>query len=136
MQTFLPYADFALSAYVLDMKRLGKQRVEVYQILKALRGETKGWANHPASKMWRGYEGTLVLYGLAICRDWVARGYKDTMTEKIQSYMPDRVLRPRWLGNEELHASHRSNLLRKFPEHYSKFDWKESPDLPYVWPES
>ena len=33
MQTFLPYADFAQSAKVLDMKRLGKQRVEVLQLL-------------------------------------------------------------------------------------------------------
>ena len=30
MQTFLPYADFERSARVLDAKRLGKQRVEVY----------------------------------------------------------------------------------------------------------
>jgi hypothetical protein len=36
MQTFLPYADFAECARVLDDKRLGKQRVECLQILKAL----------------------------------------------------------------------------------------------------
>ena len=34
MQTFLPYPDFARSAAVLDRQRLGKQRVEVLQILK------------------------------------------------------------------------------------------------------
>lgn len=36
MQTFLPYKSFEQSAACLDNKRLGKQRVEVLQILKAL----------------------------------------------------------------------------------------------------
>jgi len=37
MQTFLPYPNFSLSANVLDIKRLGKQRVESLQILKVLK---------------------------------------------------------------------------------------------------
>ena len=36
MQTFLPYPSFYFSAKSLDNKRLGKQRVEVLQILKTL----------------------------------------------------------------------------------------------------
>ena len=36
MQTFLPFADFAASAAVLDDRRLGKQRVETLQVLRAL----------------------------------------------------------------------------------------------------
>jgi hypothetical protein len=36
MQTFLPLPDFIESAKVLDYKRLGKQRVEAWQILKAI----------------------------------------------------------------------------------------------------
>jgi hypothetical protein len=36
MQTFLPYPDYKLSASVMDMRRLGKQRVETWQIIKAL----------------------------------------------------------------------------------------------------
>lgn len=36
MQTFLPFPDFKQSAQCLDNKRLGKQRVECLQILKAL----------------------------------------------------------------------------------------------------
>ena len=35
MQTFLPYENFAASAAVLDNKRLGKQRVETLQVIKA-----------------------------------------------------------------------------------------------------
>jgi hypothetical protein len=36
MQTFLPFSDFEKSARCLDNKRLGKQRVEGFQILKSL----------------------------------------------------------------------------------------------------
>ena len=40
MQTFLPYADLTESLRVLDNKRLGKQRVETYQIISAITGGT------------------------------------------------------------------------------------------------
>jgi hypothetical protein len=135
MQTFLPYNDFEKSAQVLDRQRLGKQRVEVLQLLKALAGETKGWVNHPAAKMWRGYENALAIYGMVICTEWIKRGYKDTCFAKIMEYRNyDRaIVVPKWLGREDFHASHRSNLLRKNPEYYSQFGWDESPDLPYVW---
>ena len=36
MQTFLPYPDIEKSLNSLDSKRLGKQRVEAYQILNIL----------------------------------------------------------------------------------------------------
>lgn len=60
MQTFLPYSSFSKSASVLDNKRLGKQRVECLQILKALSDPAYGWQNHPAVKMWKGYTDRLV----------------------------------------------------------------------------
>ena len=138
MQTFLPYSDFKESARVLDRQRLGKQRVEVYQLLRAINGETKGWANHPAARMWRGYEKTLVVYGTTICAEWKARGYTDNMQSRIGEYFykfSDAAdHRPSWLGTEEFHLSHQSNLVRKFPEHYAPQFPGVSPDLEYVWP--
>ena len=38
MQTFLPYSDYEASAQTLDNKRLNKQILEGYQILKVLSG--------------------------------------------------------------------------------------------------
>jgi hypothetical protein len=135
MQTFLPYNDFVKSAQVLDRQRLGKQRVETLQLLKALRGETKGWVNHPAAKMWAGYENCLVIYGVAICDEWIKRGYKDTCRDKILAYRDynTAVVVPPWLGREDFHESHRSNLLRKDPDYYYKFGWIEPTNLEYVW---
>ena len=44
MQTFLPHRDFEQSAKCLDMKRLGKQRVEAYQLLLIMHDPNKkGW---------------------------------------------------------------------------------------------
>lgn len=135
MQTFLPYNDFRDSARVLDRQRLGKQRVETLQLLRALAGETKGWVNHPAAKMWRGYENALAIYGAAMCDEWTRRGYKDSCREKILAYRDytTAVVVPPWLGREDFHASHRSNLLRKDAKYYGQFGWVESDDLPYVW---
>lgn len=139
MQTFLPSEDFALSAMTLDRQRLGKQRVETLQIMKTLAGLSKngGWKNHPAVKMWRGHEDYLMLYQIAICEEWISRGYKDTCLWKTFDFLSQieyPSTYPEWLGNEKIHSSHRSNLLRKYPEHYRKFNWLESDNIEYVWP--
>lgn len=134
MQTFLPYSDFVKSAECLDMRRLGKQRVETWQIYNAL---TQGnrWKNHPAVKMWRGYEKALLEYGIAICEEWVKRGYKDSLLPKFKGeHKRFGYVFPIWLGKEIFHASHRSNLLRKDPIWYGKFGWLEPNNLPYIWP--
>ncbi len=138
MQTFLPYPSFRRSARVLDDKRLGKQRVEVFQILNALAGTSKGWQAHPVVAMWRGYEDVLVLYGLQITREWTRRGHADSCLAKILSFAPPDQRRPRtlppWLGDPAFHLSHRSALMRKDPEHYGPLFPGVPTDLPYVWP--
>ena len=145
MQTFLPCPDYADSARCLDNKRLGKQRLECKQILLALgvavgphKPGKKGWKNHPAVRMWRGYEGSLVVYGACICFEWRRRGFLDNLgAEFVGLYcaMADGpTVKPPWIGLEAIHASHRSNLLRKDAEFYGKFGWAEPDNLPYVWP--
>lgn len=137
MQTFLPYADFAQSAKVLDMKRLGKQRVEVLQLLNSFyKSDYRGWKNHPAREMWRGFENALVKYGQVICVEWLSRGYKDTCYDKITARTdPNKPYNlPPWFGREDIHQSHKSNLIRKMPNYY-KAIWPEVPDnLVYNWP--
>ena len=139
MQTFLPYADFEVTASVLDRQRLGKQRVETLQIMSALVKNT-GWVHHPATNMWRGYEGALLLYQAAICNEWVvARGYSDTCllkTEELYWTVNDKFNpeMPWWLGDIDIHISHQSNLVRKNFDYYSRAFPNVPDDLPYVWP--
>lgn len=137
MQTFLPYKDFERSARALDNRRAGKQRIETLQVLNTLfNPNAKGWRNHPAVKMWRGHEGALIRYGVAVCDVWIEKGYKDTCREKILAYAAQARHQedPSWLGREDFHASHRANLLRKDFEHYSQHGWTEDPTMEYVWP--
>lgn len=134
----MPYSDFSKSVKCLDNKRLNKQKVECYQILKALNGETKGWVNHPCTKMWKGYEDALITYSVHVIDECIKRGFNDTCLDKIVAYRkiePENGIEmPWWLGNEEVHESHRSNLYRKDSIWYDKFDELFRLDLPYCWP--
>lgn len=149
MQTFLPYPDFRRSAEALDQRRLGKQRVEALQVLRGLTVPGYGWRHHPAVRMWRGHEEALGRYALTCCEVWSARGFGDTVAATIR----DELLRlgidpvrsqeelleagavPAWLGDAEFHRSHRSNLLRKDPDHYRALFPDVADDLEYVWPQ-
>ena len=152
MQTFLPFPDFLASARALDLKRLGKQRVETVQVLRGLTVPGYGWRHHPAVKMWHGYEEALVRYGLDMCEVWTATGNADTCattlltdlraTAGITAVRARDVLAaagdlPPWLGDPALHLSHRSALIRKDPGFYRPILGSDVPDdLPYVWPAS
>jgi pyrimidine dimer DNA glycosylase len=140
MQTFLPYDNFEKCAKCLDMRRLGKQRVECLQLIRALlNGGT--WCKHPAAKMWKGYELALMWYGCEICNEWISRGYKDTCKQKIldefnicnQNVLTKDIKLPNWIGSK-IHITHRSALLAKNIEHYKQFNWSEEPKIDYYWP--
>jgi predicted DNA-binding transcriptional regulator AlpA len=135
MQTFMPDSDYAGSAKSLDNKRLGKQRVEAYQILRALTGASTGWVNHPATRMWRGHEWQLANYGHEICREWIARGFEDSLGEYFWNFMSENpaCMKPWWVNNRALQLTHQSNLLRKDWNYYSKY-FRVPDDLPYLWP--
>ncbi len=149
VQTFLPYPGFAATAAVLDDRRLGKQRVEVIQIVRAIFVPGYGWANHPATLMWLPHAEALECYVGAICDEWRARGFEDTCQATVrqdlaaagvpgpvrsQEELAEAGLLPAWLGDDGLHRSHRSALLRKDPAHYRPLFPDDPDDLPYVWP--
>ncbi|MBW3573558.1 MAG: MSMEG_6728 family protein [Actinobacteria bacterium] len=149
MQTFLPDPDFAGSARLLDSRRLGKQRVEALQVLRALTRVPYGWKSHPAVLMWAGCEEALVAYALAMCEEWGRRGHPDTVAGTIvedfkaatgvdqvrsQAELAAAGALPTWLFDEALHRSHRSALVRKDPSFYRPYFPDVPDDLPYVWP--
>ena len=145
MQTFLPYSDFAESARVLNHKRLGKQRVESIQVVRALTREQHGWRHHPA--VWRGYEEALGRYGLTMARTWTELGFADTCAATLRADLSEAGVRgirsqadlaaagalPPWLGDKSLHRSHESALVRKDPAFYRPLFPGVPDDLEYVW---
>ena len=98
--------------------------------------QSGAWLNHPAVKMWRGYEANLVDYGLEICQEWGKRGFADSCYDKIASFNALFVKKsePPFLGCQRFHDSHKSNLLRKNSHYYGQFTWHVSKNLPYFWP--
>jgi hypothetical protein len=139
MQTFLPYSSFVESARALDPKRLGNQ---AYRECKTLL--SGGWPNHPAAKMWKGYEWQLCVYMHDCLLQLKVRGYYYPhhiawVREKAVEF--EITNPPAWLGDERLHSSHRAVLLAKDPTWYGQFGWKEAPATkekgkpwPYYWP--
>jgi hypothetical protein len=130
VNTFLTSWDLDECARSLDYKRLGKQRVEAYQIWRAINGHTKGWRNHPASRSWEGYSCALAMYTNAMIKEWVRRGYNNTM-----KFLP-RCRNPKfpwWWGLEDVRLSHCASLNRKNPDFYH-FELGEYVDNGYVWP--
>ena len=50
------------TAKSLDKKRLNKQIIECQQILNAIDGKTKSWANHPCTVQYREHKNWLINY--------------------------------------------------------------------------
>lgn len=150
MQTFLPFADFESSAKSLDNKRLNKQILECYQILKVLNNPDPhaGWRNHPAVKMWRGHEQALFVYVKAMIAQANLRGIKTDKNQANIYTLRQQTLSnwgngmPSWYQDKSelrrVNDSHKANLHRKDPEYYDDFrDYDARPccdRCQYYWP--
>jgi hypothetical protein len=106
--------------------------MQIHNVVSGKR-TTGGWLHHPAVVMWQGYADALAMYHDIMLIEWVRRGYKNTMpylfTDETQ--WPHQ---PPWMGDERVHSSHRSNLLRKDYDFYHCYGWQEPDDMPYFWP--
>lgn len=113
MQTFLPWPNIKESVKALDNRRLGKQRVEAFQILKIIDGTIPNarWRNHPAVKMWVGCREMLALYHDECIFEWIRRGFKNNMELKFPNKA--KIVPPWWFGDESFHRAHRARLIEK-----------------------
>lgn len=169
MQTFLPYPDFVQSLVSLDYRRLGKQRVEAFQIINIIEkieenpDQKLAWKNHPARFMWDKHLDALKCYYNLSVLIWLSRGYNNSMklmdlklpllsvsfplVSEVKLSLSEisvcvemvagaekLISRPAFIGDEEFHRSHQSNLVRKQPEFYGPLFPGVPDDLPYIWP--
>jgi hypothetical protein len=134
MQTFLPYKDYNRCAEILDNKRLNKQILEAYQILKVLSGKSPSgaWRNHPAVLMWKNAEHSLKTYAKAMIKEAKARGIKtdknESNIEALEAVCSEiwGTQKPFWATPSNPHIdriniTHRANLYRKDPIYYAEF---------------
>ena len=131
MQTFLPYSEFEKIGQCLDDKRLNKQIQEADTLIDLhLEIKDNSWKNHPAFKMWSNYINALIHYRNVMLDEWIKRGKNSNREFREHG----EIYYPSFLQNELVILSHRSNLIRKFPEHYSKFGWIDYGIEGYYWP--
>ena len=166
MQTFLPYTDFQKCAAVIDKKRSWKQVVECKQILCALNysGAPDDWKaslswikrpylNHPAVKMWKGFEDLLALYyntflkhakevlhintELKPLQNKPITEYEKLLARKDLSAATAPGKFPFWFFNEDFHQAYRSRLIAKDPGYYrDTFPGDEGfNEGKYLWPD-
>jgi hypothetical protein len=153
MQTFITDHNMAVSASNLDDKRLGKQRVEALQIFECLMVKETRWKNHPAVKMWKGYDGFLLNnYIKSILFEWeYNRKFRNEKCRNKYNYYVEEYyikvhernkwipinqmnfVKPYWITDEFIEA-HRSNLIRKDPGHYRPLFPNIKEGLEYIWP--
>ena len=134
MQTFLPFKSFRQSAKALDNKRLNKQILEGYQILKVLNNPdpTAAWRNHPAARMWAGYEEALFTYIMAMVDEANLRGIKTDKNLANLTELRNKTIShwgsgmPKWMADHgkivRVVTTHKANLYKKDPEYYWKFE--------------
>jgi hypothetical protein len=130
MQTFLPSSNILWSAMELDSKRLNKQILEAYQILKTISTGAKAWGNHPAVLMWKGHEQALASYARTMASEAEKRGIKvdknlanlDILEHQYGHTWGTNM--PKWFDKESMSrivATHRANLYRKDPIFYEAY---------------
>ncbi len=140
VNTFLPHGNVKHAVSLLDDRRLGKQRVEAYQIyliltlakkvgtrmkinpntpanhikifdqLYAESGHRHGFYKHPMVLMWCGHIDALAEYTNFCIDEWVKRGFRNNM-KHLKTV--DAPIYPEWVSCPAVHYSHRAALLRK-----------------------
>lgn len=157
-QTFIISSDYRETARCLDNRRLNAQIKEAFQVFRWCIGEGKMQGNKHPYHMWLGYEESLLEYIVEMHIEWKRRfdaglrggkrSHKNGMEAEELLARIDASLYPKpfWIDDERVLSSHRSALLYKNFEWYSKFGWGEKPaipnkinkdgsaSLPYFWP--
>ena len=114
MQVFLPFRNLFECAESLDKVRRNKQIVELTQIIKAIKGETKAWSNHPVVKMYKNSLPFLENYKEILCLYSDGR-YASALNLSEYSTTPEFI-------TSEFCDHHKSRLYTKSPDKYMKFN--------------
>lgn len=105
------------TAMCLDSRRLNKQIIECKQIIKAINGETKAWANHPATLQYKNNMDWLICY--THCLEEYRGGFLENASVEDQNA---RKYTPDW-HTEEYITQMKRRLYTKNNNHYCQ--WKD-----------
>jgi hypothetical protein len=145
MMTWVTRISLFDSAEDLELNQLALAQRESESLFNELVfGEADpehGDAPAPLKMMWQGYEGALAGYSVACAAVLVGHGITNgvrsleianTIKDLRQGGDPVPFDMPPWLQDIDVLMSHRSNLMRRWPDSYS---FPRNPkDMPYLWP--
>lgn len=150
MQTWITDSNFLKSAKNLDKKRLHSQIYEGIHILASLLNcnnklinPKRSVKNHPAAKLWSGYENELFNYidiHMAVIDPcYIIKNNINTLNLLLlvdigKFHINEQFVIPNWI-TPELIRVHRSVLIQKKPEYYRE-KWPDIPDnleMRYNW---
>lgn len=122
MQVFVPYINIIkiVKEMACDKRRFNKQIVESSQIIKAIKGETEAWKNHPICWQYKRNVEWLEWYKL-VFELFRNNDYKfnKKQIEELNNIQPKI---PPFLYNEEYLNSHKRRLYQKSPNLYPQFE--------------
>ena len=128
MQVFVPFKNPFECAKAIDPRRFNKQILECKQILKAIRGESTAWVNHPCVLMYKKHADWLQMYLNAFeC----FKAYMDLAKEDFDEAMILYNLAKEWgdtatmifppFFTDSFLEQHRRRLYTKSPMYYLKW---------------
>lgn len=136
--------DFAVAASLFD-EELEQQIAESARILRFLEGIEKPVSEEwcwLSTSMWYGHEYALALHGMILLTALVKRGRNPTeITPTALNQIGldleragAELIPPPWLGDLDVHRSHRSQLIMRTPA-YADI-WPNTPErMPVLWPQ-
>lgn len=153
MKILLPYPNFSLSAKVMHTADLFDTLHDIETALSVLHQTDEAAADtlweDSCIQAWRGHEAQLAEYGLTIldeartrvytletvCKEcfFEMKGHQESLTHHQLAAESGGLAHPDWMGNTNLHTSHKSELLRSHPDFYSKLFEFVRADIPVQW---
>ena len=128
MQVFVPHKNPFECAQALDTRRFNKQILECKQILKAIRGESTAWANHPCVLMYKKHADWLQMY---LNTFECFKAYMDLAKEDFDEAMILYNLAKEWgdtatmifppFFTDSFLEQHRRRLYTKSPMYYQEW---------------
>lgn len=109
--TWMPYSSYRKCAACFSDIDLKQMRVHILRVLQYLGRDDR---NHrqKAAELWRGFEQSLIRYGIAIALECKQRGFSDTSVLKLRlKYRSGNSKKPDWVFWSDLQQSHRAYLL-------------------------
>jgi hypothetical protein len=142
----MPHINSGATAASLSDTDLREQIGVVDRIVRGLEGDESGQeGDFLGLSMWTGFEYRLILHGMRLAHELIAIRHI-AVAEGLTAYIAkigieleeagdtDRT-DPPWVGNLDVHRSHRSQLIRLDPQSYADRWPNTPPRMPALWPQ-